>query len=151
MNNLTFEHVDVDLHRDFLIQAHRETSKITFGNPFDDEVIAREIERNANCTGVFLDGVLVGISDIEVRESDGYSYGWVHFFYLAPHLRGIGLSGQLVAHAEDFCREHGLKNLGLRTGKSNLAARKLYEKCGFSRNPEYDREPEIGYVKFLNK
>lgn len=40
---IIFRPYDISRDRDFLYAAHRETSKITFGAPFDDEKICREL------------------------------------------------------------------------------------------------------------
>ena len=145
---LTFLPLDVDANREFLLAAHRETSRLTFGTAFTDEQIEREIEKESGVgTGVFLNGKIVGICDVETRIKDGTDYGWVHFFYLAPELRGCGLGAQLVAHAEQFCRENNLDKLFLRVGRPNETAYRFYERSGFARAPEHDKPQEYGFVK----
>ena len=70
--NLTFLPLDVDKNREFLLAAHRETSRLTFGTAFDDGQIEREIEKErGKSTGVFLDGKIVGICDVEQRDLSG--------------------------------------------------------------------------------
>ena len=43
---IIFRPYDISRDRDFLYAAHRETSKITFGAPFDDEKICRELSKD---------------------------------------------------------------------------------------------------------
>ena len=180
--NLTFLPLDVDKNREFLLAAHRETSRLTFGTAFDDGQIEREIEKErGKSTGVFLDGKIVGICDVEQRDLSGNTLeaakrrefygeklrgrrgnlispknksaaaGWVHFFYIMPELRGLGYGASLVEHAENFCRERGLDKLCLRVGEPNDGARRFYERCGFVHAPELDKPGEIGLVKSLEK
>ena len=147
---LNFAPLDVDANREFLLVAHRETSALTFGAAFSDEQIEREINRErGNSTGAFLNGELVGICDLEKRtkKSDGTGYGWVHFFYLTPTLRGQSLGVQLIECAVRFCRENGLPELRLRVGEPNVPAYRFYERNGFERAPESDKPGEFGFVK----
>ena len=140
---LKFAPTDVDANREFLFAAHRETSRLTFGTAFDDEQIEREIERERNIgTSVFLDGEIVGVCDIETRNRDGEEFGWVHFFYLSPDLRGRGLGAQLIDHAVEYCREYGLDTLYLRVGKINDSARRFYLRNGFQHFSVRDTERE---------
>lgn len=147
-HTLTFKPLDVDANRGFLLAAHRETSRLTFGAALTDEEIERELDRERNTSvGAYLDGALVGLCDVERRGKDGEYYGWVHFFYLTPELRGRGLGVQLVEHAVRFCREQGLGKLYLRVGRQNGGAYRFYERNGFERAPELDRSGEHAFGK----
>ena len=149
---LTFAPLDVDTHHAFLLTAHRETSALTFGTAYSDEQIAREIERERGIgTGVFWDDTLVGICDMEHRSLDDTPYGWVHFFYLTPHLRGQGLGTQLIDHAVQFCRERSLAHLYLRVGKPNTTAYHFYIRNGFvpALVPAIQRPGEYALVKAI--
>ena len=143
---LTFAPLDVDAHRSFLLGAHRERSKLTFGAAFDDEKIEREIGRErGRSTGVFLDGNLIGICDVEQRSRDDRTFGWVHFFYLAPSFRGQALGRQLIEYAANFCRERGLTTLYLRVGATNESAYRFYSRNGFVRAEHFDKPGEYGF------
>ena len=149
---LTFAPLDVDANRDFLFVAHRETSRLTFSTAFTDEQIECELNRErGNSTGAFLDGKIVGICDVERREINGVDFGWVHFFYLTPELRGRGFGAQLVVCAEVFCRESKLDKLFLRVGEPNVGAYRFYERSGFEREPELDKAGEFGFMKNVNR
>lgn len=151
MTQLAFKPYNAAADRDFLYAAHRETSKITFGAPFDDAHVARELARPFDVRdGAYLDGVLVGVCDLCRRSAEPYgAYGNVSFLYIAPPYRNLGLGGQLIQHAADWCRSQGLPYLMLRTGRSNLAAQCCYEKNGFVRLPARDSADEYGYVLTL--
>ena len=148
---LTYMPLDVDANHDFLLAAHRETSRLTFGTTYTDEQIEREIERERNISvGVYLNSEIVGLCDVEKRiKKNGESYGWVHFFYLMLELRGQGLGVQLIEQACRFCRGQGLQNLLLRVGEPNVSAYHFYERNGFERAPELDKQGEFAFVKSI--
>jgi ribosomal protein S18 acetylase RimI-like enzyme len=145
---MIFKPLDVDANRDFMLAAHRETSRLTFGAEFSDTQIEREIDRErGGSIGAYLDGTLVGICDVEKRSLDGEDSGWAHFIYLTPELRGKGLGAELVDRAVEFCREQGLERLRLRVGKSNTGAQRFYERGGFVREPERDNADAYAFVR----
>ena len=151
-HKLTFLPLDVDASREFLFAAHRETSRLTFGTVFTDEQIERELDRaRGKSTGVWLNGRLVGICDLETREIGGAEAGWVHFFYLAPEFRGRGFGAQLVKRAGEYCRENGFDKLYLRVGEPNVNALRFYGRSGFEHAPELDKAGEYGFVKSINQ
>ncbi len=149
MAHLVFRPYDILADRDFLHAAHRETSAITFGAPFDDAKIDSELARAFEVReGLFLDGALVGLCDLDRRSTENLGdCGYVQFFYIAPAYRKAGLGGRLILHAADWCRRKGLCRLLLCTGKTNVAAQRCYEKYGFIRLPALDRGGEWAYVR----
>lgn len=58
-----------------------------------------------------------------------------------PKSRGKGIGTRLVTECVRRAREAGIPAIYLYTGPFMTAARRLYEKLGFSRVPEYDRDP----------
>lgn len=53
--------------------------------------------------------------------------------YVVPPRRGQGLGGALLAHTLDLARALGADRVELGTSEDDVAARKLYEKSGFTR------------------
>jgi GNAT superfamily N-acetyltransferase len=53
--------------------------------------------------------------------------------YVVPDRRGQGLGRPLLEHALDLARSLGADRVELGTSEDDVAARKLYEKCGFTR------------------
>lgn len=51
---------------------------------------------------------------------------------IAPHARGKGAGTALIARAMDETARRGLRAIRLEVRESNTAARKLYERCGFT-------------------
>lgn len=149
MTGFVFQPYDIQVDHDFLYAAHRETSAITFGVPFDDAKIDSELDRKFEVRdGLFLNGEMVGICDLSRRDClDLGECGYVHFFYISPEHRSAGLGGLLIRHALCWCQENGLGGLMLRTGQFNTAAQRCYEKNGFIRVPALDRGSEWAYIQ----
>ena len=74
--------------------------------------------------------------------------GEVEFRYLgvAQHAWGSGVAEALVQACDDWAREHGAHALVLSAIDWNEPATRLYERLGFDRVPERDREPAPGIV-----
>lgn len=53
--------------------------------------------------------------------------------YVVPDRRGQGLGRALLAHTLDLARELGCDRIELGTSEDDVAARKVYEKAGFTR------------------
>jgi ribosomal protein S18 acetylase RimI-like enzyme len=52
--------------------------------------------------------------------------------YVTPHLRGQGLGRALMAAAIELARSKGADYMDVSTSADDVAARKLYESCGFT-------------------
>jgi len=74
---------------------------------------------------------------------------------VAESVRRQGFGKQLLDEFLGLCQKEAAKMIFLEVRESNLAARKLYEKCGFvenGRRPRYYRQPEedaVLYQRFL--
>jgi ribosomal protein S18 acetylase RimI-like enzyme len=95
------------------------------------------------------DGVLVGTVTIcppGTSHSKDAEPDEVEFRYLgvAREAWGTGVADALVAACDDWAREHGAAALVLSAIDWNDAATRLYERLGFQRAPERDREPAPG-------
>ncbi len=68
---------------------------------------------------------------IEVhREENGFLY--YDDFCVKKEYRGRGIGSALLDEAETYCRSLGFSTVLLHVEQSNLAARRLYEKRGFT-------------------
>jgi GNAT superfamily N-acetyltransferase/SAM-dependent methyltransferase len=120
--------------------AHRETSRLTYGISFTDELIERAMSFEMTKaqadpeTGMvgYLGDKPVGIAMVEDRERDGKKFVWVHFFYISPEFRGQGYGKQLLKYAEKFARKRGYSSYNLRTSTLNPAAIRFYVNNGFT-------------------
>jgi GNAT superfamily N-acetyltransferase len=139
MEQLRFIPITENEQRDFRMAAHRETSRLTYGTSFTDELIERAMGSEMTKaqadpeTGLigYLGDKPVGIAMVEDRERDGNKFIWVHFFYIAKEFRGQGYGKQLLKYAEKFARKRGYSSYCLRTSSLNPAAIRFYERNGF--------------------
>ena len=57
--------------------------------------------------------------------------------YVLPSKRGRGIASTVLAELETWCREFGIKNCILETGKNQPEAIHLYTKSNYKRIPNY--------------
>jgi len=81
-------------------------------------------------------------------EQEGWPEGWASIRILAvpPAYRGQGIGRRLMEECIRRCREHGIATVGLHTTRVMSVARKMYERMGFKRVPEFDFRPASGVV-----
>lgn len=65
----------------------------------------------------------------------------IRLLAVRPEFRGRGLGGLLTQECLRRARDLKVTTIYLYTGRFMLAARHIYEKLGFQRAPEFDREP----------
>lgn len=110
-------------------------SREQYQNIFDGEAPSRVLlvlEENASIRGFIVGGALDReweIENIAVSES----------------VQRLGFGSRLLQEFLAFVRAQGAEEIFLEVRESNLAARRLYEKSGFSergRRPSYYQQPE---------
>jgi ribosomal protein S18 acetylase RimI-like enzyme len=99
-----------------------------------------------------LDGQLAGMVtlylDAEHSSQGGWPRGWASIRLLAlhPDYRGRGIGHALMEECIRRCRDQGIATIGLHTTEMMDVARRMYEKIGFVRAPEFDFYPRPGVV-----
>ncbi len=78
---------------------------------------------------------LIGLAAVVIEAGDADLVS----MYVRPAGRGSGVAAALVDTVADWTRAHGYPALFLWVTESNTAARRLYERCGFT--PTGDRQP----------
>ncbi len=73
---------------------------------------------------------------------DGHR-GWLYYVAVDPSRRGEGLGRTIVAHAETWLAEHGVRKVNLIIRDTNAAVQGFYERLG------YDVEPRINMSRWL--
>ena len=83
-------------------------------------------------------GRAVGFCCAQVTESMCYpeKSGEITELYVQPDARRLGIASALVRFAEQQCIGCGATELRLLTGRTNSAARALYESLGYSADDE---------------
>ena len=83
------------------------------------------------------DGALVGVIELDPRPG----HLWIENVAVSPRWQGRGLGRQLLRHAEDEARAHGLGELGLLTNERYLDNIAMYTRYGYR---ETNRVPHQG-------
>jgi GNAT superfamily N-acetyltransferase len=137
---------DVQQLRDCVIELQnfeREIDpRMPSGEEIVDDYIVAMMFRCRMCEGQVLvadvDGEIAGYVTLLNRvQSDDLDDGNLEFGLVADLLvrkayRGKGLGRELMAAAESFATEHGVRWLRVSVMAQNSAARKLYSSSGFS-------------------
>jgi len=98
------------------------------------------------------DGQLAGTVtlylDAEHSSQGGWPKGWASIRLLAVHpaYRGHGIGRALMEECIRRCRDQGIATIVLRTTEMMDVARRMYEKIGFVRVPEFDFYPRPSVV-----
>jgi len=92
-----------------------------------------------------------------VRRMDGDAdtadqpYGELKRMYVAPSLRGQRLAVRIVAALEEALRVQGITLALLETGRDQVQAVRLYERCGYARRGPFGGYPDNGLSLFYAK
>ena len=99
-----------------------------------------------------LDGNLLGTVTLYLNPSKsshgGWPEGWASIRLLGvdPRFRGQGIGRALMDECFCRCREQSVSTIGLHTNAIMDIARRMYERMGFTRVPEFDFHPAPGVV-----
>ena len=99
-----------------------------------------------------LDGRPVGTVTLYLNPSkssqEGWPEGWagIRLLGVDPGYRGRGIGRALMGECLRRCREQSIRTIGLRTNEIMDIARRMYERMGFTRVPEFDFHPAPGIV-----
>lgn len=97
-------------------------------------------------------GQLVGAVTLYVKAQrfslEGWPVDWASIRLLAvrPRCRGRGVGRSLMEECVLRCHEQGVATIGLHTSELMDVARRMYERIGFRRVPEFDFRPAPGVV-----
>jgi GNAT superfamily N-acetyltransferase len=83
-----------------------------------------------------LDGALVGCGFVRIEAAKPYLahrlHGYLGLMYVDPSVRGRSINAAIVDHLKEWCRTRKVLELRLEVYHGNLAARRAYEKSGFT-------------------
>ena len=94
-----------------------------------------------------LNGRLAGSVTLFLKPSvsspERWPEGWAGIRLLAVHpdFRNRGIGRVLMDECIRRARSNGIKTIGLHTSRLMVVARRMYEKMGFVRAPEFDYHP----------
>jgi ribosomal protein S18 acetylase RimI-like enzyme len=88
-----------------------------------------------------VDGRIVGqifaqLASGRADLADGASSGYLYAFRVRPNYRNQGIGTRLIESAQDELRRRGFRRVVIAVAKTNMGARRLYEKLGYKRFAE---------------
>ena len=95
-----------------------------------------------------LDRKLAGAVTLYIKVSSSQETGWpegwagIRLLAVRPKFRGLGIGRALMEECLRRCRQSGISTVGLHTTELMDVARRMYERMGFVRVPEFDFRPE---------
>jgi putative acetyltransferase len=81
----------------------------------------------------------------------GRPYGEIKRMMVAPAARGKRIGERLLGSLEALLRDNGIGQALLETGEEQVAAIRLYERCGYCRHRAFGGYPDNGLSVFLRK
>lgn len=122
-----------------------------------DELLAPEVSffvaREVGAGGRI--GRVVGTGAVRRRAGEaataGAPYGEIKRMMVDPARRGRGIGQQLLQVLEASLLEQGLALSLLETGRDQIEAVRLYERCGYLRRPAFGGYPDNGLSAFYGK
>jgi ribosomal protein S18 acetylase RimI-like enzyme len=141
-----------DLLRDAYLQYAEVMAADAWNSYLGDITNVRSRLEEAELIVAELDGRLVGAVTLYLKNSsssvENWLPGWAGIRLLAVHpgYRGRGIGHALMEECLLRCRERGIKTIGLHTTSAMDVARRMYERMGFMRIPEYDFCPRPDVV-----
>ncbi|WP_101844706.1 GNAT family N-acetyltransferase [Halobacillus sp. Marseille-P3879] len=132
-----FETIDIDKHRDQVVEFRKDSFKVSFGKMSNFEKLdyINWLEQKTNdFPGGFVlveeDKRYIGQLELSIREYEGKMIGYVHLYYLIPEMRGKGKGKELNEYAIKFFKEHHVSDYHLRVSITNTSAINFYHKIG---------------------
>jgi GNAT superfamily N-acetyltransferase len=124
-----------------LVREFRKNEKLPFDENIDSDVLrhfladeslgkAYLVQQEDEVLGYII--LTLGYS-LEYRGRDAF----IDEFYIRPTHRGKGIGTQMLAFAEDACRELGVRSLHLEVDFENLDAQRLYDRVGYQRHNRF--------------
>lgn len=105
-----------------------ELEKRTFSDPWAKSAFESELHNKlAKYYLLEIDGDLVGYGGVWLILDEGH----ITNIAIDTSFRGLGLGYYMVSHMMSLMKAEGIKSVTLEVRASNVAAIKLYEKCGF--------------------
>jgi GNAT superfamily N-acetyltransferase len=124
-----------------LVREFHKNEKLSFDENIDSDVLrhfladeslgkAYLVQQEDEVLGYII--LTLGYS-LEYRGRDAF----IDEFYICPTHRGKGIGTQMLAFAEDACRELGVRSLHLEVDFENSDAQRLYDRVGYQRHNRF--------------
>ncbi|GGD62068.1 GNAT family N-acetyltransferase [Paenibacillus nasutitermitis] len=141
---MIFRTIDIKRDRDTIVAFRKDSYVVSYGSDegFGDEeeyVIRIRDRVNRFPEGLVLveyNDITIGQIELQILNYEETDIGYVNLFYLMPGYRGKGYGDRLLEYAENFFRNHHVREYHLRVSPSNHVAVKFYEKHGLKKLKE---------------
>lgn len=133
------------------LAAYYEELSVRFDEPFDPYAGAPETEpAGAKMLIARLHGEAVGCGMLRPLSP---GIGEIKRMWVAPHVRGLGLSRRLLEALEHMARAEGMETVRLDTNRTLQEAQALYRKAGYHEIAAYNDNPHahLWFEKSLNE
>ncbi|MFG6117887.1 GNAT family N-acetyltransferase [Thalassobacillus sp. B23F22_16] len=134
---MRFETIDIDKHRNQVMEFRRDSFRVSFGNisNFDEQDYINWLKQKIkDFPGGFViveEGKkCIGQLELSIREYEGKRIGYVHLYYLIPEVRRKGKGKELNEYATRFFKENKVSEYHLRVSPTNTTAINFYHKIG---------------------
>ena len=84
-------------------------------------------------------------------DTDGAAYGEIKRMYVTLAKRGQGIAGSILQVLEDQLRSEGLTQALLETGRDQIEAVRLYQRCGYTQRGLFGGYDDNGLSLFMAK
>ena len=84
-------------------------------------------------------------------DTAGLPYGEIKRMVVDPARRGQGIAARVLGVLEDTLRGQGYTQALLETGREQVAAVRLYERCGYTQRAAFGGYPDNGLSVFYGK
>jgi putative acetyltransferase len=125
--------------------------------PEDNHILDVQALRAPDVTmlAAWVDGEPVGCGAVRrmpaEAETDGAPYAEIKRMFVVPSARGQGVAGRVLARLESIVAAEGFARSLLETGRDQLVALRVYERCGYVRRGPFGGYPDNGLSLFYEK
>lgn len=120
--------IDICTLKECHVEEISKINSLSFHTPWSKESILRELDNKfARYVVAVKDKVVIGYGGIWIIVDEGH----ITNIAVHPEYRGIGAGDIIVDALIEICKLEGVDAVTLEVRRSNIPARRLYEKHGF--------------------
>jgi len=155
-------HLDIllPIYEEFLHYYHNRYGSLLRNIALEKRKIIEHLEAKLGSdeSGVFLATIgsttpqavgFVLISSVSLQRVNSGIYA-IKDLFVTPFHREKGVALRLIRNVCEYCRVKNTHSITLLTGKINIEAQRLYEKCGFIRDSTYQDQQNVKYEMMLS-
>ncbi len=110
-----------------------KTTYTTWDKDYPSKAMVKDDITKERLVALTIDSKIVGVAAIDDNkfEEEGIKVGGFARICISPDFQKQGLGTKFVKHILEMLKARGCKKIKLRVSMKNIAAIKMYEKCGF--------------------